>query len=361
MKDLSDEYLIERFDFNLDDIHEYLEIVRNAFFHHKLDEGGTILFDKQTFGIMFGSPFQRRDLFVKAVHKETGQIVGFVGAIPRHLSYKGKEYKFGVPAWLSVHYEHQRKGLSRAMGLKILEYGASQGYDGAFVEFDLDDHGIDSWNSIFRGKNYELHDLLKMKKFIVRVFDVERLSSAMKLAKIEKFALKLLQKVPEVNNPRIRLGTPEDHERIFELLDDHKERNELSVIRNKDDFLWYLSQPGVITVVHEDISGIVDGFIIAWKFQLAGFGNVVDFGWMDGVHTNRLSLKDATDLCKFFSKTAKDLGWAGIQSPYIPYFNSKPFKRAKFIFYPKTMLISLLRYRPLPIPKEVKSFYFDWR
>ncbi len=361
MSDFLDEYIIERFDFKLEDLKKYLEIVRNAFINHKHDEGGTILFDEQTFGIMFGSPFQRRDLFVKATHKESGQIVGFVGAIPRHLHYKGKEYKFGVPAWLSVHPEHQKKGLARAMGFKILEYGALQDYDGAFVEFDLDDHGIDAWESIFRGKNYEINELIKMQQFIIRVFDVKKLSSVIKLAKVEKFALKLLQKVPKVKNPRIRKGNPEDYEQIYELLQDHKERNELSVVREKNDFLWYLNQPGVNLIIHEDNSGVVDGFIIAWKFLLAGFGNVVDFGWMDSVHIHRLSLKDATDLCKYFSKTAKEMGWAGIQSPYLPYFNSKPFKRAKFIFYPKIIQISLLRYKQTPIPKKVKSFYFDWR
>jgi hypothetical protein len=183
----------------------------------------------------------------------------------------------------------------------------------------------------------------------------------MKLAKIEKFALRLLQKVPKVNNGRIRKGIPDDFERIYELLEDHKERNELSVVRDKEDFLWYLQQPGVNVVVCENTLGIVDGFIIAWKFQLAGFGNVVDFGWMDAVHIHRLPLKDAKDLCKFLSLMAVEMGWSGLQSPYIPYFDPKPFKRAKFIFYPKKMMISSLRYKTLPIPKKVKSFYFDWR
>lgn len=361
MVDLQDEYRIERFDFQLKDIEKYLEITKNAFYNLKHDEGGTILFDKETFGIMFGSPYQRRDLFCRAIHKDTGQIVGFIGAIPRHLHYKGKEYRFGVPAWLSVHPEHRKKGLARALGLKILEYGQSQDYHGAFVEFDLEDHGIDAVDSIFRISDIEIHELLKIKKFIVRVFDTKKLSSAMKLPGVVKLILKALEKIPEVNNPRVRKGTPEDHERIFQLLDDHKERNELSVVRNKEDFLWYLKRPGVITVVHEDNSGQIDGFIIAWKFSLAGFGNVVDFGWMDGVHTYRLSRNEATDLCKFFSKTAKEMGWAGIQSPYLPYFDSKPFKKAKFIFYPKVIQIKCIRYKPTPIPKKVKSFYFDWR
>jgi hypothetical protein len=247
------------------------------------------------------------------------------------------------------------------MGFKILEYGGIQGYDGAFVEFDLEDHGIDAWESIFRNNQYEIDELLKMKRFIVRVFDTKKLCTAVKMPGVVKLVLKLLEKIQKVDNPRIRKGTPEDHERIFELLDDYKERNELSVVRKKEDFLWYLKQPGVVTVVHQNDSREVDGFIIAWKFQLAGFGNVVDFGWMDGVHIHRLSMKDASDLCKFFSITANEMGWAGIQSPYLPYFNSKPFKKAKFIFYPKVMQINLLRYKPTPIPRKVKSFYFDWR
>ena len=361
MTDVLDDYTIEQFVFKPEDQKKYLEIVRTVFLNHKAEAGGTILFDEQTFDIMFGSTYTDRDLFIRATHKETGEIVGFLGAIPRHLYYQGKTYKFGVPAWLSVHHKHQRKGLSRAMGMKLLEYGASVGFDGGFVEFDADDHGIDTFSSVFRRYDYEVSELLRMKQFVVRVFDVNKLSSAMRLNKIEKFALKLLQKVPEVKNPQIRKGTPSDHERIYELLQDHKERNELSVIRQKDDFLWYLNRPGVNLVVHEDENGVVDGFIIAWKFQISGFGNIVDFGWLDCVHLHRLTPNDAKDLCKYLSVAAKELGWVGIQTPYIPYFNPKPLKRAKFMFYSKTMIIFSFKFKPTPIPKKVKSFYFDWR
>ena len=74
MVDLSEEYIIEQFEFKLEDLDTYLETVKNAFMSIKSGEGGTILFDKDTFGIMFGSPHQRRDLFVRAIHKETGKV-----------------------------------------------------------------------------------------------------------------------------------------------------------------------------------------------------------------------------------------------------------------------------------------------
>ncbi|MBN2157078.1 MAG: GNAT family N-acetyltransferase [Candidatus Lokiarchaeota archaeon] len=362
MHDPLSEYLIERFDLKSEDHKLYCDVVKTAFLHHKHSQGGTILFDEETFNIMFGSPYQDKDLFIRAIHKETGDLVGFVGAIPRHLVYQGKEYKFGVPAWISVHYKHQKKGLARAMGIKLLEYGANTArYEGGFVEFDSEDHGLEAFDAVFRGYDYEINDILSMDKFVVRAFDVKKLSSVIKLQKIEKFGLRLLQKVQKVNNPLIRKSKPEDHERLYELLQDHIERNELSVIRDKEDFLWYLQQPGVNCVVHEDESGAVDGFIIAWKFQLAGFGNAINFGWLDCVHIHRLSSKDASDLCKYLCVVSKELGWEGLQTPYIPYFDPKPFKKAKFIFYPKKLIISSFKFRPTPIPKNVKSFYFDWR
>ena len=361
MRDPLDEYTIEQFDLTPEEEEKCLEIVKTTFLHHKQTEGGTILFDEQTFKIMFGSPYQSKEYFVRAIHKESGQLVGFMGGIPRMVSVQGNIYKFGIPAWLAVHYEHQKKGIARALGMKMVEIGYSNGFHGGFVEFDMDDHGIDAFKSIFRNYDFETNTLLTMRKFIVRAFDVNKLSTVIKLKKIEKVALAFLQKVSKTKNPRVRKLHADDYERVYELLQDHVQRNEMAVLRDKDDFLWYLSQPGVNCVVHENAEGIVDGYILAWKFLLAGFGNAIPFGWLDLVHTHRLSIKEATDLCKYLCETSREMGWYGLQTPYIPYFDSKPFKRAKYIFYPKILSISTYNLKQITIPKKVKSFYFDWR
>ncbi len=84
-------------------------------------------------------------------------------------------------------------------------------------------------------------------------------------------------------------------------------------------------------MIHEGEDGLVDGFLLAWEFQLAGYGKAVPFGFLDLVHTYRLSFQNTVDLAWFLCVTSKARGWAGLQSPYIPYFNPKPFKNARFI------------------------------
>jgi hypothetical protein len=206
-----------------------------------------------------------------------------------------------------------------------------------------------------------LKEILEIKQFVVRSWEVDRLAKIIDLKPIERIGMKLLEKISKVNNPRVRIARVEDHEQIFQMMNDFVKRNELSVVREHDDFHWFLQQPGVLTIVHENEDHKVDGFILAWKMNLAGYGHMEPYGWLDAVHIYNLNLKEATDLCKFFCVAAKDAGWSGIQTPFIPYFDPRPFKKAKFIFYPKTVVVHLFQLKPLDLPEKVKSFYFDWR
>jgi len=145
---------------------------------------------------------------------------------------------------------------------------------------------------------------------------VKKVATVIRLKWYEKAGIKLFEKIQKVNNPNIRKFKPSDAEQLYELLEDHLKNNQMSVMRDRDDFIWYLQQPGVNCVVHENDDGLVDGFIVSWKFNFAGYGNIIPFGWLDSVHTYRLSTKDATDLCKYLVLTAHELGWYGFQSFY---------------------------------------------
>ena len=148
---------------------------------------------------------------------------------------------------------------------------------------------------------------------------------------------------------------------MFEIIQEQVKRNQLAIVPELEDFKWMLKNPNVNCVVHENSDGLVDGYIVAWKFKFAGYGNIIPFGWLDLVHTYRLSVKDATDLCKFLAFTSHQLGWNGLQMPYIPYFDPKPFTKSKFIFFPKMLTVDVFRRSDIPFPEKIDSFYFDWR
>ncbi|MHA1400870.1 MAG: hypothetical protein ACTSQE_11040 [Candidatus Heimdallarchaeaceae archaeon] len=95
--------------------------------------------------------------------------------------------------------------------------------------------------------------------------------------------------------------------------------------------------------------------------NLAGFGNAIPFGWLDIVHIYNLNNKESRDLSVFFTSISKAKGWKGIQTPYIPYFRSKPLKKANFIFFPKKLSLDMLLLKDVPVPEKVESIYFDWR
>ncbi len=357
------EYEIEQFTLDKSEFGKLADLIKNIFVQATGAEGGTIAFTKETFNIMFGSPYQPKNLFFRAIHKPTGEVVGFLGGIPRDLSYQGKIYKFGVPSWVSVHWRHQRKGLALQLGMKMFEVAKNLGFEGGISFFEPEAHGIDSARSFCRRTGIPMYEVQTIKKFLIRVFDAGRIAKAVKLKGYEKFALHLIQGVPKKQNqnPRVRTFQLADADHMFELMHDHVDRNELAIVRNREDFTWYLQQPGVNCVVHEGADHQVDGFIVTWEMQLAGFGNVVPCGWLDLVHTYRLPIAEAIDLCKYLCQTAKKRGWVGLQTPYIPYFDPAPFKKARFVFYPKDLIVALFPLKPMPIPEHTKSFYFDWR
>lgn len=355
------DYTVETFTLDDSQYEKISELIRATFIENSPDEGGTILFDEETFNIMFGSPVMPRDLFVRVIYKPTGQIVGFAGGIPRDLSYDGKIYKFAIPAWGTVHPAHQRKGLGVMMGTKIFELGKELGFDGGIPLFEPEAHGIDTARAVARKFGVTMKEIIKIRKFIIRVFNVRRVAKVIKLKWFEKLGLFLMQGLKKTSNPRVRKYKQEDGERLFELMKDHSEYNQLSLVREHDDFIWYLNQPAVNCVVHEGEDGLIDGFVVAWKFFLAGFGNSLPFGWLDLIHTYRLDEKEASDLFKYMCVVSKDLGWGGLQCPFIPYFNPKPLKKAKFVFFSKDLILGLYNLTNIPFPDKVESFYFDWR
>jgi ribosomal protein S18 acetylase RimI-like enzyme len=354
-----EDYLIEQFSLSDANFAEIARLVDSAF--NPQNKGGTIAFDIETVRFMLGSPHLPHDLNVRVVYKPTGETVGFTGGIPRDLAWKERKYKFGVPTFQAVHKDHQRKGLAVKMNLKMIEVAKQLGFEGGFATYEPEEHGIDAILKVVKDHGLEMRQIFKIRQFVVRSWNIKRMESVVKLSILERIGLRFLQGLPKVKNHRVRKFRPEDGVRVFALMQDHIDRNDLSVVRNHDDFLWYINQPGVLCAVHEDQSGQVDGFILAWKMNLAGFGNMVPFGWLDIVHTYRLNIREATDLCKYFCGAAKDMGWVGIQTPFIPYFDPTPFKKAKFIFYPKKLLVNVYFLKKVEFPEKIERFYFDWR
>ncbi|MFW9924941.1 MAG: hypothetical protein ACFFDW_16820, partial [Candidatus Thorarchaeota archaeon] len=145
------------------------------------------------------------------------------------------------------------------------------------------------------------------------------------------------------------------------IIKDQVCRNRISIVPELEDFKWMLKNPQVNCVVHEDDHGKVKGFMLAWEFILAGLGNKIPFGWLDMVHIHRLTTKEASDLANYLSQTCAERGWYGLQTPYIPYFDMKPLKKAKFFFFAKKIHIDLFNLKKILIPTNIDSFYFDWR
>lgn len=363
MANNNSDYIIERF--TLDDPYgkDIIELISSSFIRDETaqKEGASVIFTEQTFNIMYGSPSANRELFVRAIHKPTNEMVGFLGSIPRNLSIEGTIYKFAVPSWLCVHWQHQRKGLANAMGKKMLESAILMGYDGGFAVHEPEQHGMDTSYSVVRDTGIKVQRLITMKEFIIRVFDIEATASVVKLKWYEKLFFKTKTKIKPVNNPKVRLFKPTDSEQIYKLIQDLVKRNQIAIVQTFEDIDWMLNHPIVSCVVHENQEGIVDGFIVAWEFLLAGFGIKIPFGWLDTVHTYKMNESDVEDLANFLNKTGVDRGWKGMQTPYIPYFEAKPFKKANFFYFPKKMHLDLFNFTDVPIPDKIDSFYFDWR
>ncbi|MBD3353920.1 MAG: GNAT family N-acetyltransferase [Candidatus Lokiarchaeota archaeon] len=356
-----DDYIIQQLTLNDSNLPAVLEVVKDAFIRNSPNEGGTIAFKEDTFRLMFNSPHLPKNLNVVAIYKPTNEIVGFTGGIPRDLAYNGRIYKFGIPGFASVHWKHQRKGLALRMGKKLLKISKDLGYQGGFALFEPEAYGIDTSEKLISETNLKRVEILNIKKFLIRIFNVKEVSSVVKLKWFEKLGLRLLQRIPKIDYKNVRKYEKKDGDRLYELMQDHLKNNDMAFLRDYDDFIWYLNHPAINCVVNDGDNGQINGFIVAWEMQLAGFGNNIPCGWLDLVHTYRLSLNESTNLCNYLCKTCRERGWFGIQSPYIPYFNPKPFKKARFVFFPKQLLVHMYCLEDLDIPDSVDSIYLDWR
>ncbi len=238
----SADYTVERFSLANADIGEISSLISATFEHHGLEQGGSIAFDEVTFRLIFGSPHADAELFVRAVHLPSGKLVGFLGGIPRTLSVTGKVRRFAVPAWASVHWEHQRQGLALAMGRELLRAARERGYDGGIAMFEPEAHGIDTARAVMREASLELSELCVVKRFLIRVLECPR--SGARSAPEPRRANRPPRAPTRSVSPKLsaRRARPEDHERLLELTRDHESRNDIAVVRERDDFLWYLSQ-----------------------------------------------------------------------------------------------------------------------
>ena len=358
-----DEYIIEQFTIEKEKFEEFSKLITTVFFNDPiaLTEGASIAFSEETFNIMFGAPSIDKDLFMRAIHKPTGKLVGFLGAIPRNLSIKGNIYKFCIPSWLCVHSQHQKKGIATRLGKKLFEEGLAKGYDGGFSLHEPEQHGIDVSTAVSRDQEFPLQRVITLTKFVIKAFDVEKVATVVKLRWYEKLVFKLYQKFKTINSNQIRKYEEGDIQDMFDIIQEQVKRNQLSIVPELDDLKWMLKNPIVNCVVHENKEGKVEGFMLAWEFLLAGFGNKIPFGWLDMIHIHRLNTQEASDLANYLSQTSKERGWFGLQTPYIPYFEIKPLKKAKFFFFDKKINLDIFNLNNVPIPENVESFYFDWR
>ncbi|MHA1198510.1 MAG: GNAT family N-acetyltransferase [Candidatus Heimdallarchaeaceae archaeon] len=357
------EYVVEQFSLQKEDLEEFANILTETFLSDPaaLEEGTTIAFTKESFDFFFNSPKTDPNLFVRVIYKPTNKIVGFLGNSPRNVVIKGKEYKFVNPRWLSVLPSHRRKGLATLMGRKFLQLLIKEGYDGAFAIFEPEQHGKDIARIVAKENEMDQRTIFYTKKFIVRAFDVKKIAEVVKMKYFEKLAFRLMRGVKSVKNPNIRLSEEKDTEQIYNLLLEHIERNDIAVIHDKEYLKMLINHRLFLCAVHEDENGRIDGLIGAWEFLLSGFGKSHPFGWLDMVHTHKLSIKVAKDMCCFLCKSAKERGWIGIQTPYIPYFDAKPLKKAKFIFYGKRMFLDVAKLKDIKIPERIESIFIDWR
>ncbi|MCE7741311.1 MAG: GNAT family N-acetyltransferase [Candidatus Heimdallarchaeota archaeon] len=357
------EYLIEQFRLEEENFDNIAKLITDVFINDEtaLEEGASIAFSEQTFRTVYGAPSIDRDLFIRTIHKPTDKIVGFIGAIPRKLSIEGKEYKFAVPSWLCVHSQHQKKGFAKTMGKMLFEKGMEKGYDGAFSLHEPEQHGIDVSSAVSRDKEIPFQRIVTLTKFVIKAFNVDKVATVVRLRWYEKLVFKLYQKFKTIDSEQIRVFQEKDIPDMFEIIQEQVKRNQLSIVPELEDFKWMLTNPNVICVVHEDNSGKVKGFMLAWEFFLAGMGNKLPFGWLDMVHIHRLNSEEGSNLANYLCQICEEKGWYGLQTPYIPYFDMKPLKKAKFFFFSKKINLDVFNMRNVEFPEKVESFYFDWR
>ena len=360
---LDDNYICERFELKDEDIPTLAKLLTGAFQEDEAakEEGAVAELKVESFKLIFGAPSVDKEVFARVRYKPTNEIVGFLGSIHKNISIEGKIYKVCLPAWMSVHHEHRRKGLGTALGSKILELAIEKGYDGGVYFHDASQHGLETSSAVARNAGLPMVEIAMMNRFIVRGFDVDEAAKAIKVTWLQKKVFKLFERIGKVKGNNIRLYKPEDIDKIHKLSVELTERNQIGIVQIYEDLKWKLADPQVLCVVCEDENGEPKGFINAWEFLLSGFGNTVPFGWLDTIHIDHLTKQEAKDLANFLGLEATKRGWKGLQSPYMPYFDSRPLKRANFLFFPKKVGLYLFKINPIEVPDKIKSVYFEWR
>lgn len=377
---MSNAYLVETIQLEKEDVDSFSHLISQAFLSDEAaqKEGTTILFDTTTFRRLFGSPYLTDQLIIRVIHQQSGTMVGFMGGLPRDLylneknrALKGKRIRLMVPSWAAVHPEHKRQGIGSLMVEKFIEEVSKRDYTHSYAIFEPEQRGKDLGKAIAdRNDSIETMTWFNIHWFIIRVFDIPAMMKVMKLKSFERWIIKLVSPprtpAPELQakGNRIRLYKPEDKESIFALIDEYRTTKNASIIKNKDDFYWYMDQPGIICCVHEDQTGKVNGFVLGWEFNFAGFGNIIPFGWLDLINVDHLSKNSAKNLMRFFNVQAKQNGWKGVQTPYIPYFPIKPFLGANYLPFPKKMFVQIFGFKNADssfFKKAPGTCFLDWR
>ncbi|MEA2071892.1 MAG: GNAT family N-acetyltransferase [Asgard group archaeon] len=356
-------YLLEQFTLQKAGFKPLSKLITEAFLHDEAakKEGASIRFTEETFNVIFGAPSINNNLFVRVKSQKSREIVGFMGMIPKTLKIQEKHYQFVIPAWLSVHPEHQKKGLARAMGKKIFQLALEEQFDGGYALHESDQHGYDVSRSVAKELNVTLERIMQMNHFIIRVFDSHALNKVVKLKWYESLFFKTKERIPKTAKENIRAYNKTDFPEIYDLFQQLGEKNEVAVIQQEKDIEWLLDNPQVLCFVHLDTENNINGCVFAWEFLLAGFGKTVPFGWLDCVHIGNLTKNEGFQLVNHLCQTAYQKGWKGLQTPYIPYFPAKPLKKANFVFFPKTMSLDIFNLTNIRLPQNAQKAYFDWR
>jgi GNAT superfamily N-acetyltransferase len=356
---LDEDYIIETFVFEERHYEETVALLRSAFLEHRKG-GGEIVFLESTLRLMYGSPGQDSRLFVRAIHRRTGEVVGFMGAEPRTLAIGGERFRLCFPGCGAVHAAHRRRGIAARALVAVYELARSLGYDGAIYSFEPQAHGIDVARSLMRDLGYGLHDLFLIEQFLVRVLDVSAAAAVVGMSWPARAALRLLESVPRVDDEQVRELRPDDWRSISARLEERASRSRMALVWQPPEVRWYLGQPGVVGAVHEE-GGEIRGFITAWEMALTGSGRTASFGWVDLVDSEQLSPKATRQLLRFVCGVARQRGWVGLHLPRLPSLDTASFVRAKFVPYPKKLLVTIAPFRPMQVPADVDSFQFSWR
>lgn len=88
-------------------------------------------------------------------------------------------------------------------------------------------HGVDTSRAVAREMGFPLERLVRIKQFVIRIFDVEKVAAVVKLRWFEKFFFSFKQKVKAVRSSQVRIYEPKDLEQIYKLIEKLVERNQI--------------------------------------------------------------------------------------------------------------------------------------